>query len=572
MGRRALAFAAASPGPALTRRALLRLAGVSALAVACQPAVTPSAGTGAPAATAATAAATAARAPSVLRLARSTEVEYVFHPVLTSSDQMMLYYLVFNQLVHVKSDSQTVIPDLADRWEVSPDASQYTFRLHPGVKWHDGTAFTAKDVVFSATWTAQAGLEAFSRAFTPAWFEVKGASAVKGTKNPLPGIQAVDDNTVSITLEKPNAEFLRNLANPENSIMPQHLLKDVSAAEADKIPFSTKQPIGTGPYKVVKIEPGQFVEFEANAGYFKGKPKIDKAFYKPLGPDVVPAQIESGDLDLAFQVSANEFDRLSKNAKLNVISAPNVGIARMDFRTETELLKDKRVRQAFYHAIDRRAIVKSVLKDRARVLINPPGFKEYSDLNTYKFDTAKARQLLKDANFDFSKTVRLMYNQGHPNYNEILPIIQQQLQDVGVKVKLMPLDNQAWLAQFNKRSTTGDADYDITMSTGGFEALSPDRSQVYFKCGVKPELTTTGYQNCEMVELFAKARAVSDPAKRDELYHQIAKILNEDLPGLNLYSPNLVHVTTKRLGGGFAVHVNHRESVMNIETWELAPQ
>jgi peptide/nickel transport system substrate-binding protein len=551
----------------MQRRALaLALAAVLA-AAACAPSA-PVPATGSPVATSA---APRAAAPSVLRLARSTEVEYIFHPVLTSSDQMMLYYLVFNQLVHVKSDSQTVTPDLAERWEVSPDASEYTFSLRPGVKWHDGTAFSARDVVFTATWTAQAGLEAFGRAFTPAWFEIKGAAAIKGTKNPLPGVQALDENAVRITLETPNAEFLRNLADPQNSIMPQHLLKDVTAAEVDKISFSTKQPIGTGPYKVVKVEPGQFVEFETNASYFKGKPKIDKVFYKPLGPEITVAQLESGDLDLALQVSATEFDRLSKNTKLNVISAPNVGIARMDFRVETALFKDKRVRQAFYYAIDRRGIVKAVLKERARVLINPPGFKEYADLNTYPFDPAKARQLLREANFDFGKTVRLIYNQGHPNYNEILPIVQQQLQDVGVKVQLIPLDTQAWVDQFRKRTTTGDADYDITMSTGGFEALSPDRSRQYFGCNMT-QLANTGYQNCEMMDLFAKARSVADPATRDELYHQIAKILNEDVPGLNLYSPNLVHVATKRLGGGFAVHVNHRESVMNVETWELAQQ
>jgi ABC-type transport system substrate-binding protein len=101
---------------------------------------------------------------------------------------------------------------------------------------------------------------------------------------------------------------------------------------------------------------------------------------------------------------------------------------------------------------------------------------------------------------------------------------------------------------------------------GGSEALSPDRSQQYF---TKDGKTESGYTNPKIFELWAAGRATADPAKQDEAYHELAKILNEDLPQLNLYAPNLVMVATKRLGGGFKVHLNERETFMNVETWEL---
>ena len=117
-------------------------------------------------------------------------------------------------------------------------------------------------------------------------------------------------------------------------------------------------------------------------------------------PSLGVAQLESGDLDLAFRVSPGEFDRLSAIDSLNVISATNPGTVRIVFQTESAPWNDKRVRQAFYYAINRQAIVDEFYKGRARVLIAQPGFTEYPDLNRYEYNPDTAKQLLADAGYD----------------------------------------------------------------------------------------------------------------------------------------------------------------------------
>ncbi|MEO6208409.1 MAG: ABC transporter substrate-binding protein [Candidatus Limnocylindrales bacterium] len=519
--------------------------------------------------TAAPSAASQGTGTATLRVARLSDSYNFFHPVeAQTGNQFQWWSCIFNTLVVVAADSKTILPGIADSWEASADATTFTFKLHPGVKWHDGTPFTSKDVVFTATWFAQ-NADAY-KGFQPVWGQIKGAKEAKGTTNAVSGIEAPDENTVKITLAAPNSEFLVQSTDVGNMLMPEHLLKDATAADIEKIPFTLGTPgktIGTGPYTLTAFTPDQSVELTANPDYFKGAPKIPKIVFK-LYPDVTLAiaQLESGDLDLAFRVVSGEFERLSKVPTLNVISAPNPGIVRIVFDTTNPNLSDKRVRQAFYYAINRQAIVDSYFKGRAKVLINPPGFKEYDDLNHYAFDVAKAKELLLAAKYDASKPFRLLYNQGSADMPTIMPLIAADLEAAGIKVELMPTDNAAYLDKYNTRGA-----WEGFMAIGGSEALSPQKSKQYFKPAPDGAKFQSGYVNPKIFELWDAGKSTTDAAKQDEAYHELAKILNDDLPQINLYSDNLVMVSSKKLGGGFDIHLNERESFMDVETWTFAP-
>ena len=414
--------------------------------------------------------------------------------------------------------------------------------------------------MFTINWTVQ-NYDAF-KGFLPAWNQIKGAAAVLGTTNVPEGLKKIDDSTVEITLAAPNAGFLYSITDVANIILPEHILKDVTKADVEKIPFTLGTPgatIGTGPYKLTKFTPDQTVELEANPDYFKGAPKIENVIFKLFtDPALAVAQLESGDLDLGFRVSPGEFDRLAAIDTLNVISAENPGMVRIVFKTEAAPWSDKRVRQAFYQAINRQAIVDDFYKGRAKVRINPPGFKEYDDLNKYQYNVDGAKQLLADSGYK-GETFRLLYNQTFPDAPSIMPLIQSDLQAAGLTVELVPTDNETYLAKYNDRTQ-----WDGFIASGGSEGLSPDRSAQYFNQEGKTE---SGYTNSRIFELWAEGRATADPTKQDEIYHELAKILNDDVPQANLYSPNLVMVATKRLGGGFDIHLNERESFMDVETW-----
>lgn len=486
----------------------------------------------------------------------------LWHPSqYTTFGQAVVFSLIFNNLTKLDEDLKTIIPDLAEKWEVSPDASQYTFHLHQNVKWQDGTPFTAKDVIFS-----------FSRQIVEPYSYTKFMTAVKGAQDykdgkaqTVAGLEQLDDYTVKITLNAPDSLFLLNLTEPGNVIVPEHLLKDVKPEAIDKAPFTLNTPVGTGPYKFVRYLRDQYVEFAVNPDYFKGKPKITALFMKQLQSDVTVAQLESGEVGLALRLSPIEYDRLTKVPTLNVISQAGVGQVGEFFPCEQKRMSDKRVRQAIYYAIDRKGIVDGIYQGRAQALNGaPPALDGYKDLNAYAYNQDKAKQLLKEAGFDLSAPVRIIYDQTYPLAPQYYPVIAQQLQQVGLKVELNALDSTAYANRFNKQRDS----WELAGFYGGAWGLGPHITGQYFNCH-KPGWES-GYLNCDMDQLFTKAAQTGDPGQRDEVYHQIAKILNEDVPMASLWMPNDLHAATKKLGGGFSAYRDPRRTFTKVETWTLS--
>lgn len=581
------------PVDSMTRRALLRRAAglslsassVAALLTACggspatatsaSPTAVKTAGGTTPAAvppavatgTTAPPAAQPTTAPSGGGKATTLQFDWIgdltplWHPSQYETfGQAVIFSLIFNNLVKLGDDLKTIVPDLAERWEVSKDATQFTFFLKKGAKWQDGAPFSAKDVVFTMT----RSLLNPTLGVGNAMFEsIKGAAEVKsGQADKLAGVEQLDDLTVRVTLTAPNAFFLTRMRDPENVIVPEHLLKDIKAAEIKTAPFTLKSPVGTGPYKLVQYVTDQYVEFDANPDYFKGTPRITKLFMKRLKPDVALAQLESGELDLALRLNPIDYERLAKVPTLNAISRPGVGQTSAVFATER--IKDKRIRQAIYYAIDRRGIVEGVFNGRARVLSLPPGFDEYPDLDAYPYNPSKAKQLLQESGFNLNAPFRIIYDQTYPGVPTYMPIIQQHLQQVGIKAELNPLDSTAFIARLQKQRDS----WEMSMANGGDEGVTPDRTSIYYSC--TGPLKGSGYQNCDMDALFVQARSLADPAKRDEIYHKIAKILNDEVPQLSLWTPNDLHGASKKLGGGFKTLADPKSSFWNIETWTLS--
>lgn len=548
--------------------------------------------TAAPAATAAPAtAAPATAAPAAgggsVSFTRFAEAAPVFTTTQAQSNQYMLYYLVFDTLVALDlSDKtlQTLKPRMAESWEISPDAKTFTFKLRKDIKWHDGKPFTADDVVWTATWTAE-NRSAFI-GFPPAWFSVKdqgviekactdagGTDATKcGGTTEFAGVKKIDDYTVQFNLETPDVFFLRSMADAPSVILPKHLLVGQTRDQITKNDFTNKNPVGTGPFKLKEIAPDQFISFSANPDYYGGKPKLDTVFYKAIKAETALAQIESGELDAIFNAGASNLDRLSKVDILDVQANQAPGIFALTLQTDTDAqrtewnkkfkynlppvnfnLSDKRVRQAINYAIDRRSINDQLFGGRNKILWNPPGFKSYDDLNQYLFDPAKAKELLaaavKDGAVDLTKTLRFTYATDLADSGKIVPIMKQQLEAVGFKVELTALDIDTYNTLTTGAAEEGRGKYDLITGAGGSEGLSPSRSQIYFKCsgtalGItfdEPPTNGSGYYNCALRELFLKARTQADPAAQDETYHQAAKILNEDLSTVYLWQLAGVH-------------------------------
>jgi ABC-type transport system substrate-binding protein len=146
-----------------------------------------------------------------------------------------------------------------------------------------------------------------------------------------------------------------------------------------------------------------------------------------------------------------------------------------------------------------------------------------------------------------------------------MPLIQSDLQKIGVTVDLMPTDNATYLKDYNTRGA-----WDGFIAVGGSEALTPQKSKQYFKPAPDGAKIESGYTNPKIFDLWATALSTTDAAAQDAAYHELAKILNTDLPQINLYADDLIMAYKKTIGGGFKIHLNERETFMNVETWTFS--
>ena len=314
----------------------------------------------------------AAQAPAdTLVVTRLSDFPTCFHPIcFQTGNQYMDFQLLFNSLVKVEPDESTFIPDLADTWDVSPDATTFTFHLNPDAKWHDGTPVTADDVVYTAATAAQMADAYIGTYPITNWLAVEGAADVLGTTDVPTGITKVDDHTVKFTLAAPNAVWLRNLTDPAYMIMPKHLLEGMTADELKASDFvNGRGTVGSGPYKLVTFTPEVSIEYEANADYYKGAPNIPKVIFKlNVDPSTAAAQLQSGELQMAFELEPSDFDVLDGVAGINVEQVPGVGQQTLQFPVPNPQVNDPRVRQAINYAFDRKTLLETVFQGAGKLL------------------------------------------------------------------------------------------------------------------------------------------------------------------------------------------------------------
>ena len=331
------------------------------------------------------------------------------------SGQIVVKALYSTLLTFKGADSATPVPAVASSYTASSDAKTYTFKLRNDIKFTDGTPLTAEAVKFS--------LERFRK-----------HSIGKATLAIVESITAVDEHTLRLTTKAPYAPLINTLG--------YHWIVVYSEAQIKKVGDDNLHtaPVGSGPFKLVHHKRGQEVRLEANDQYWAGKPRLRTVISRPY-PDLSARvlALESGDVDLIFQVPPQEAARLAKNPNLTVFTPPTARVIWMYLNTQKEPFKDKRVRQALYHAIDRAAIVKSIFAGTAPLLHSPGpvgsyGYTEAHD--HYGFDPEKARRLLREAGQP-AITFTVHHTPGRYLLSgQVLEAIQGYLKQIGVTAKM----------------------------------------------------------------------------------------------------------------------------------------
>lgn len=430
--------------------------------------------------------------------------------------------------------------DLAESWEISDDGREITFHLRKGVRWHDGEPFTSADVLF--TYKLMIDPET-PTAYAERYKQVEEA-------------MAPDAYTFKVRYAEPLAPALVSWAM---GICPEHLLKDEDISTSEL----ARNPVGTGPFRFVKWDPGEQIVLERNEDYFEGAPYIKRIVYR-IVPDTTTMflELQSGGLDymgLTPLQYARQTESPAFKRRFNKYRYPAFAYTYLGYNLRKPMFQDRRVRQAISYAIDKQEIVDGVLLGLGQPATGPykPGSWPYNpEVQRYPYAPDKARALLdaagwKDRDGDGVRdkdgqalAFTILTNQGNDQRIKAGEIIQRRLQEVGIEVKLRVIEWASFLKEFIYPGR-----FDATI-LGWTIPVDPDGYNIWHSSKTGPrELNFIGYSNPEVDRLLEQGRRVLGVEKRRPVYHRLQEILAEDVPYTFLYVPDSLPVVARRFHG-----------------------
>jgi peptide/nickel transport system substrate-binding protein len=429
-----------------------------------------------------------------------------------SATAAVVLYNIQECLVKVDRHGK-LVPWLAERWHTT-DNRNYTFFLKRGVRFHNGRELRAADVKF-----------VFDRAMNPE------------TKHPYPDYYAAigdiivkDDYTITFALKSLNANFLLNLARQGSVIYPREAVETLKS-----------EPIGTGPFRFAEWVRGDRIVLARSPEYHvKGLPKLDKVVFRFIAdPNATLAALKAGDVDASlFGLGPEHVQELQKDPRFQVIVGDTTNDVVLAMNNSRKPYADVRVRRALTHAIDKQDVLKGAMFGMGRILgsnVDPlnPYFVDLAGAMPY--DPARAKKLLAEAGYPNGFDTVLKVS---PQYYYTVrsgEIIADQLQKVGVRVKIEQIEWGQWIARVWR-----EAEYDLTI-IGHAEAWDIGnyaKPKYYFR-----------YDSPKFQDLFRTSEVTLDGPARRDLYVQMQKMLVADAPVVWLFMHPRLLVAKKGLQG-----------------------
>jgi len=461
-------------------------------------------------------------------------------PILASdSASHSIAGLIYNGLVKYDKD-MNIVGDLAESWDISDDGLVITFHLRKGVKWHDGKPFTAKDVLYTYQVTV----------------DPKTPTAYAGDFLKVKKAEVLDDYTFRVTYDKP---FAPSLISWSSAVLPRHLLEGQNITKSSL----ARHPVGTGPYLFKEWLAGQKIVLVSNADYFEGRPYVDGHVTRII-PDMATMFLElrARNIDM-MGLTPLQYTRQTENnlfrQSFDKYRYLAFAYTYLGYNLKHPFFADKRVRQAISYAINKEEIISGVLLGLGKPATGPykPGTWAYNEnVKTYSYNPQKARELLRAAGWTKTNndgflekdgrpfTFELVTNQGNETRQKCAEIIQRQLKEVGIDVKIRILEWAAFINDFiNKRRFEA-------VILGWTIPLDPDAYDVWHSSKTAPEeLNFISYKNPEVDALLEKARSTFEQKLRKKYYDRFQEILVEDQPYTFLYVPDELVIISKRFRG-----------------------
>lgn len=446
-------------------------------------------------------------------------------PLIARSGQAFQVMTLIFDTVWRTSPEGELLGSLAESWSISDDATEYTIEFHEGMTWSDGEPFTVDDVIFSYSIIANSSI---SQASPGRFATVEGFDEYNsGAADSIAGFEKVDDTTLVVRHSVPNASWPDEIIGASHFIVPEHVLGDVPVADIPNHQFFVEPDVFIGPFALADWRVGEYMELERNESY-RNDVGLDKLYIEWGDPNAAMARLESGEIDM-MPVGPADAQRLSE-AGLTIAEIPGLGPLRWAPRWESGPLSDIRVRQALYYAIDRQGIIDSLLEGKGTIIDQPfmNAMESYipDDVTDYSYDPDKARALLAEAGWVEGTTLRLSYEPGgEVAGDEIAAIAQSQLAEVGISLELLPMEPGVHVEHITNR------DFDLAQYAGGRYSSPATLISTHRCADAQPNgPNNSGYCNPRVDELFEAGRAESDPAALSEIYGEMARIFDKEIP------------------------------------------
>ncbi len=475
---------------------------------------------------------------------RAGNIESLDPPSASAGTDWRMVGLILYNTLYAYDANGKLFPDLAERMpKISPNGKIYTIAIRHGVLFHNGREMKAADVKYSLERQAHPTSLSWGPSFAS---NIVGArDVIAGKTTSMPGIEVVDDYTVRITLEQPQAAFTAILSMSINAIIPK---EEVQRYGAD----FRLHPIGTGPFKLDHWTPGQEIVFVRNPKYFRqGAPHLERIVYKfGVDPSVGLLRFERNEADyLADGLAGQDVPRVRADAQLSqrIFIADNVYLSFLLMNTEAPPFNDVRVRRAVAMMVDRDRLVQVAggLGIPAKGYIIPqvacydPNF-----TGVPPYDPARAKALLAEAGYanGFSANLDSSTTGSIPQSLEWQQVLQQNLASIGIRTEIRRFTG----ATLNRMLSEGTSV--LALNGWGASFLDPVDHVGTLIASDGANARRARYRNGEVDVLFAQAERTASPDVRCRLYQRINKLALDDMPVIPLVITRTMHLKSPRIG------------------------
>ena len=438
-------------------------------------------------------------------------------------------------------------PRLAESHTLSRDGRTLTIKLRRGIRFHDGTSFDANAVKWNIDY----------------FRDPNNRIGYRFLVSEVTSVDVVDPYTVRLVTGRPFVPLLAHLTHDFIAMhSPTAVEKAGGMLPPQGMPYG-RSPVGTGPYKLKEWTRGDRLVLERNADYWgPEKPVLDQIVWRVIPDDGARVlALEGGQIHVAARIPPRDTSRLALNRDVRVDRTSSLRTIYIAFNNQRKPFTDARVRQAFNYAINKKAIVQTILGGAARVSDAPiaPGIVGYSSVMTYPYDVNKAKALLAEAGFPQGLSVTLHHPTGrYVQDAAVAAAVQSQLREAGINARLVTMEWATYLQATGRPveqtdieafmlgwgTVTGDADYGV-YSLFHSSQWQPAGNSRFF------------YKNTQVDALLDQARAVTDPVRRAATYKQAMEIIMNEAPWLFLHSESQI-TGLRREVQGLVVHPTER--------------